>query len=260
MDEKFKLIIDYREKFLIDELKKMGIDFIIDNLSVGDIIIKDVKDNKPVIMWERKTTSDLECSMKDGRYHEQKSRILKLDCIRKGYILESSNKLNNKELGFYSNTCMRDKLFVIRTFNINETAKYILTNLKNIEKYNLCKSSESSESSESNESNESNIKTGETLENLVKKKSNNKHKFYLDVLCLIPGISTVIANEIIKKYNNINDLISVITGFENEEEVIKNFLDFKINNRKISNKVKLNLYHYFSQRETNNIPNEESNN
>ena len=99
--QQYKLIIDYREKALINELKNNGVLFDIENLSVGDIIIKN-ENNEPIIMWERKTSCDLETSIKDGRYHEQKNRILKLNCLRKGYILEASKKLKNVELGFFS--------------------------------------------------------------------------------------------------------------------------------------------------------------
>ena len=45
-------------------------------LNLGDIVI--THNDKQVIVIERKTTNDLDCSIKDGRYREQKYRLLNL--------------------------------------------------------------------------------------------------------------------------------------------------------------------------------------
>ena len=76
-----ELIIDNRERDLIkwfedhnDKYNENKIQFSKENLDLGDIIFK--KNGKMVILIERKTFSDLSSSIKDGRYKEQKNRIL----------------------------------------------------------------------------------------------------------------------------------------------------------------------------------------
>ena len=79
-----KLYIDNREpkeiinyiKYLIDESKnKLFISIEIKSLDLGDYIIYDEKYEKDLIIFERKTLSDLESSIKDGRYSEQSLRL-----------------------------------------------------------------------------------------------------------------------------------------------------------------------------------------
>ena len=65
-----------------------NISFVKKTLQVGDIQIR--KDDEIIAILERKSISDLLCSLKDGRYSEQKSRLLSSKSILKGYILEGS--------------------------------------------------------------------------------------------------------------------------------------------------------------------------
>ena len=73
------LEIDYREKKLIEQFKnnknnKNNQNYIISNLDIGDIIIK--YNEYITYIIERKTISDLCSSILDGRYREQKERLL----------------------------------------------------------------------------------------------------------------------------------------------------------------------------------------
>ena len=87
---KYKILLDYREKELINSFqnhynnnidkliksnKKKSIEYEYENknLLVGDINYE--IDNKLVLIIERKTVNDLSQSIKDGRYREQKARI-----------------------------------------------------------------------------------------------------------------------------------------------------------------------------------------
>ena len=78
------LIIDNRERHLIPLL---GTDITVQVLAIGDIIIG----SPPALIIERKTIKDLEASVLDGRYREQKTRLL-AHCQEVGasplYILE----------------------------------------------------------------------------------------------------------------------------------------------------------------------------
>ena len=65
--------IDYRELKLKKEFESNPI-FRFKNLDIGDILCY-INDELKLII-ERKTITDLYSSIKDGRYHEQKTRLL----------------------------------------------------------------------------------------------------------------------------------------------------------------------------------------
>ena len=88
------LLIDYREQDFIKKLSEFtfiendvlktitinnkDIHFKITNLIVGDFIIKESleNDNSIKVVIERKSIQDLNSSIKDNRFREQKSRLL----------------------------------------------------------------------------------------------------------------------------------------------------------------------------------------
>jgi ERCC4-type nuclease len=84
--------IDFRETELFELLKDAG-GFTVDsiNLEVGDIMICNGDD--PLVVLERKTLSDLASSNRDGRYREQRARLLSLrgQGVAIGYLLEVGN-------------------------------------------------------------------------------------------------------------------------------------------------------------------------
>jgi ERCC4-type nuclease len=63
------------------------------NLEVGDIMIVNSKTEVPLLILERKTLSDLASSNRDGRYREQRARLLSLrgQGIPIGYLVEAGN-------------------------------------------------------------------------------------------------------------------------------------------------------------------------
>jgi ERCC4-type nuclease len=77
-----KLVIDYREKKLIElinsikimNVKYKPIEIVVENLPLSDVIIKD-KNNNEKMLIERKTINDLASSIQDGRYNEQSYRL-----------------------------------------------------------------------------------------------------------------------------------------------------------------------------------------
>lgn len=80
--------IDYRESELIGLLRTGGTEIQTPNLDVGDIMISIGDD--PVLILERKTLADLAASNRDGRYREQRARLLAMrgQGIAIGYLLE----------------------------------------------------------------------------------------------------------------------------------------------------------------------------
>jgi ERCC4-type nuclease len=96
--------IDFREKELYEVLKGRAenLPFIIasQNLEVGDVMIG-LESGQPLLVMERKTLSDLASSNRDGRYREQRARLLSVkgQGVAIAYIMEIgpsgwSNELN----------------------------------------------------------------------------------------------------------------------------------------------------------------------
>ena len=192
-----EIYIDNRERELINLFKENNINIILKNLEIGDIIYKE---NEEIIyIIERKTFNDLGASIKDGRYKEQKIRLLSNSNENLFYILEgnleSCNTLNNKALlGSIINMIFRDNIKLIFSSNINETYK-ILLQIK--EKFN---SGKFSKIINNNNSYTSSIK-------LNKKENMTKLNCNIIQLATIPGVSKNIAIIILDNYNTINNLI-----------------------------------------------------
>ena len=80
------LIIDNREKSLIKLLNENNEKYILFNLDIGDIQYK--MNDELIYIIERKTVDDLGASINDGRYKEQKVRLLSNNKNNIYYIIE----------------------------------------------------------------------------------------------------------------------------------------------------------------------------
>ena len=93
------------------------------NLEIGDIQF--IENDKIIYILERKTINDLEASIKDGRYKEQKMRLLSNHSDNIYYIIEGNiddcNTLNRKTLTSIINMSFRDNIKVISSNNIKDT-------------------------------------------------------------------------------------------------------------------------------------------
>lgn len=131
------VLLDTRETKLIDYLKERELDkysgkisFDIKSLDIGDIHICF---NNKLFIIERKTVKDLISSIKDGRYKEQKSRLLAsghdITYIIEGDDICSSHDEKNRHIlsSIYINTLYRDNIKIIFTKNIMDTTTFILT-------------------------------------------------------------------------------------------------------------------------------------
>ncbi len=131
------IIIDNRETKLYSNIIERDLDVYKDKvviekaqLDIGDIHIKF---NDITYVYERKTVSDLVSSIKDGRYKEQKHRLLSSGVATINYIIEgdsitSHKNFNNQKLltSIYLNSTYRDKINVFFTSNIDDTSTFIL--------------------------------------------------------------------------------------------------------------------------------------
>ncbi len=138
---KYLLLVDSRERRLIQLLKKLSIkyDFIhieIKTLSIGDVIIMNEK-RENIFIIERKTISDLASSIIDGRYNEQSYRYDKLDIhnhniiyIIEGVMNELTLRYSNIDKKTIESAMVSIQYFkgfsLYKTLNIEETSSYIL--------------------------------------------------------------------------------------------------------------------------------------
>ena len=257
-----KLIIDNREK----DLKSIFPDAEYKNLDLGDIQIKlisqtnikniknlnekDEKDNLEseteefFTIIERKTMKDLIASVNDGRYREQKKRLLEtgLSGNRIIYLLEGSmNDIpgNMKTLfGMIINTLFRDNISVLRLESIEDTIYFIkrlvgklksdeqpifLNNLnnQNLNNLNSIKLNLEQDNLENPNGKDSNNNL-EYLSTIKLKKKDNLTANNCSVLQLtqIPGMSISNSQIIIDKYKSIANLINTYYQLEENKRIL----------------------------------------
>ena len=133
-------IIDTREAKLIELIKNttsFTLPYEVKNLQIGDIIISSSKYPEKQIIIERKCMTDMICSIKDGRYKEQKLRLQaeverSNANIRICYLLEgviADLRLPNDKTLLYGSivsSTFRDNIPLLRTNNLNETLDIII--------------------------------------------------------------------------------------------------------------------------------------
>lgn len=224
-----EIIIDNRENSLIKLLEENKEVFIKKNLEIGDIQF--IENDKLIYIVERKTINDLGASIKDGRYKEQKMRLLSNHSNNIYYIIEGNiddcNTLNRKALlGSIINMSFRDNIKVISSNNIKDTYDIILQIRR---KYDEGKFKEIESSTDNYVSS---IK-------MNKKENMSKEICNIVQLATIPGVSQKISKIILEKYGSISNLIE-------EYKKTDNLLlaDISLGKRKIGKVLSIKIYDY----------------
>ena len=135
------LIIDIREGKLIDLIKSKSTDtfkipYELKSLQIGDIVISSPTHPDKTLIIERKCMTDMLASIKDGRYKEQKVRLL-AEVVNNPntkicYLIEGNMqdlRFPNEKTVFYGSivsSIFRDGIPLIRTGNLNETLDIII--------------------------------------------------------------------------------------------------------------------------------------
>ena len=275
-----KLYIDNREpKNSISYLESLNIDFSnqliieIKPLEIGDYMYCDEDNSNNNIIFERKSLSDLESSIKDGRYNEQSLRLSQsyfhnhnIIYLVEGAIINYRNKKFKNTLYSSIFSLNHYKGFsVFNTLNNIDTCdmlyNFILKKMKektkppfynNIINQHINKFSNESINKFSNEfSNESNNEVNNNLEEtnninylstikMTKKDNITKDNINTLMLMQIPGISLLSASSIMNKYNNIYNLINELKNDANCLDSLK----LESSNRKISKNIIENVKNY----------------
>ncbi len=247
----FNIIIDCRERDLIVEVEKRGISFSTEQLDLGDVIFRQDDTEEPLLVIERKTTVDLLSSIIDGRYREQKCRLMNCGIPRNRILYLIENKTVVKKffgkqgkhsdktlLSAQINTMWRDGLKLFQTTGTEGTVNF----LKNI-----------SDKIEKNP--EWFITTGDTdvvkstdLQysiSLKKRKRDNitPYIWFVNSLSIIPGVTEYTAIPIVAKYKNVITLIREYSQSEDPENMLKDITTLK--GRKIGPVVSKRIYGYY---------------
>ncbi len=236
--EKTVLYIDTREKKLLPHIQS---EYIEKQLDLGDIFI-DSSSYK--LMIERKTISDFNASLRDGRYRNQKLRLLEwrdsdITMKRVIYILETNGDTKDSAYwGAVINASLRDNIIVIQSDNTKKTAEIIDDIKKKVDdnKFENLKITR----------NEIYL---EGCNNNKKGDYSNPVTFYLGALTLIPGISKNISAEIVQQFPTLILLIDEIKkNLANTELKMKKRLQFlsdiKINERRLGDKLAEKICNY----------------
>lgn len=234
------IYVDTRECKLRELLEKNGAAFVTKALELGDILIEHPKRQ---ILVERKTIADFHASITDGRYKNQKLRLLewrnKMDEQTDGqtdarkniiYLFEEKTG-DNKDRAYWGalvNMILRDNIGVIQCDGMVRTAQIIQDIKKKLDEDKF----------DELEGGGRNI----SLEGYAKGKFNTPKHCYLGQLSLIPGLSPAIAGKIAEKYPNMRALLDQMN--------VKELANIRITEkRRLGDKLAEKIHYYIFQEE-----------
>lgn len=240
-------IIDNREK----DLKSVfTTEATYENLDLGDILFK--YQGQPFLLIERKKIPDLIASVDDGRYRNQKKRLLgcgikrnRILYILEGNIDQSAGKMKTI-FGMIINTLYRDGIPVLFFSNTEETIYFLrrikekLENkdvaiLESFLKDNLKTSNPTANTVNDNTGNDNTVNDN-TINEIINLKEPDNNLEYLSTikmkkkdnltptncsilqLAQIPGISVSVANLIMSQYKSISNLVLNYNGKEEKDK------------------------------------------
>ena len=235
------LLVDTREGKLVTVLQSLQVEFSTVALELGDII---VDDEKHKVIVERKTVADFTASLRDGRYRNQKLRLLEWlkreEGVKKSvmYVLEDKGDKNRAYWGAIINAMFRDGIQVIQTDSLVRTAEVILDLEKKVREGKFGQLEGGSD----------NI----CLEGFKKGDYNTPQNCYLGQLSLIPNMSNEMAKIVAERYKTMGELLEAIQNHLGDEntlarERMKFLADLKMGERRLGDKLAEKICQYLTQ-------------
>jgi len=123
------LTLDIRERDIIAHCTSKNIPFQTASLEVGDMLLKSPTET---LVFERKTLADLEASIKDGRYREQKQRLKStFPFHRITYVIEGTlnSRASKSSISALISSRYRDGFQVLHTSGVADTVWHLSENL-----------------------------------------------------------------------------------------------------------------------------------
>ena len=243
---KICLRIDHREGVvkttLSSLLDEQHVEYVCENLDCGDFVVE-INDQAYFVI-ERKTIKDLISSIKDGRYKEQKRKMIeKFGRDKLFYLIEGD--LSFVDCPYYLtdveyksvktsviNTQLRDRIQVLHTKDINESCALICEILKRV-------------------INDPNKYLTQCVYDTVKntpsssvRKKHSKTDVFIQQLCQISGISGKTADALSKEFVDMKTFYSTLSPLDDEQKLklLKNI--YLKDNRRINGKVAEQILQY----------------
>lgn len=211
------LLIDEREPVLwekcVEIQQKTGskCTIIKQVLTLGDMIIQ-TKEGQNIVLIERKSFSDLCASIKDGRYEEQSYRLIhssempphSIIYLIEGMFSQLRNPSDKKIIISAMTTLNIYKGFSThRTSTVSETAEWLMMMTDKLEREIAKGNLPPTTTSKVNETAEPYCKVVKK----VKKENITPQNIGEIILCQIPGISSVQAVAIMKRFSSFPDMM-----------------------------------------------------
>ena len=241
-----KLILDERETLLFDKCNELLLTASNKNNSntvitekkvmvLGDIEIQ-TNDNKPLLLFERKSIQDLLASIKDGRYEEQSYRLKhstdyhphNIVYIIEGMFSQIRTPQEKKMVLSAITSIQYFKGFsVLRTCSMQETAELMVSMADKIDRnfqkgmvpfFSVLLPPPPKEEEEPNIQ-ESSISSYCTVVKKVKKENLTHENMGEIILCQIPGISSTTAIAVMKHVNH--SLITLIDILQKDSKSLE---------------------------------------
>ncbi len=233
-----QLVLDSRESHLQKELANFS--YVQEELTVGDIIIKDVRideENNPnekiILIIERKTVDDFLGGIKSGRFREQRERLKATGC-KCCYIVENYGKLSYSDIskvniisGAIENLIVYHDISVIPTLNLKHTAHTLLNIFEKIRKQLP---------------EDRNISPENVVPVFTQKKTKVLEHIHEHQLILVPGVSAKSAKVISEKYPTVKSLVSAYETLDKPEEKWNLLADIFIGKKKIGKVVSRRIF------------------
>lgn len=227
--------IDHRERDLIPLLEDIAV---AKTLELGDAVF--AIGGAPIAVFERKTWSDLAASIKDGRYRNQKNRLIEAyDARRVWYVFEGPGDFSPEDsaivngipkstlLSCVYSTAFRDGMNVARTMSVRDTADFL--------RGAFAKASAEAGAGERPRE-----------EQIVKRAVSSPREYFLRALCQVPGVSKKTAEAIAERFGTMRGFWESMRSCPEKLKVLKEIktLDEKGGARRISSTVAKSLVEY----------------
>jgi ERCC4-type nuclease len=256
-----ELIIDTREGSLIDTLRQQDQDlsFSVQSLDLADIEIRGTKEQR--FLLERKSIRDLAASLNDGRFKDQKDRLLGV--IERepktaiAYVIEGGMMGGDYEriqgritLGMLRSLLItiqfKYRIPIVFTRNVKDTSTWVRRFCKNlVKKPDFCPVGSGSNAGCSS------YKT--LMPAPVRNRASDPQSIAIAMLTTIQGVSHKIASEIVTQcvYSSEKGFFDIIR--ENDRESFTRILDaIRISGRRVSKKARDALCDVFYTRSVSN--------
>jgi ERCC4-type nuclease len=243
--------IDIREHSLHESLKSLGVDFIPTTLDVGDIDIQGTKGQR--FLFERKTIEDLASSLRDGRFKDQKDRLLGVlqrePMTAIAYIIEGKLGFNLKKvihghvtvgslISLLNTLQLKYRIPVVFTGGVSETSIYIQCIMNRL-------TTEPDFSPVCDGSNAGCFEHTSLLPKIASNRKTDRDSILISMLTAIPGVSHKISSTIVEWFNVNHEGIMKYVRNHVYQEFDRELFTIKVSSRSISKKIREMIINVF---------------